>query len=98
MSDSPDLAPPGEHPSGVSPFDLGNPFLDRYPTLVTTDKITDDAGVQGVAVGIRQGNTTLSIIWTRDEALGIATQLRQEAEGITPLLLPGSSMRLPRRP
>lgn len=66
-------------PEGRPLFDAGNPHLDTsYKATIDIGKVPTAAGEVGIAT-IRQGNSTMTLALTRDEAetwAGMFTQMR----------------------
>lgn len=68
----------------VPPVDPGNPLLGATPAMLTTARTPDST----VLVTIRTPSTTLTVVLNRNDALNWARTIRNEAQGLSALVLP----------
>ena len=74
-------------PVDIPILDPGNPILTEGPALASIGQTQTPAGSR-VILTIRTSSTTLTVLLDRDDALNWARLLRQEAQGLSTLLLP----------
>lgn len=75
----------GTAPQQVPPVDPGNPLLAQTPGMLSTARTPDGSAV---LVTIRTPSTTLTVVLGRNDALNWARTIRNEAQGLSALVLP----------
>jgi hypothetical protein len=79
---------PGALPDGARPLvDAGNQFLGEYPAELVTGKVQGPQG-ERLAMTIRSGPATVTVMLGRDAAMAWAAQLEAGAASLTTLVMP----------
>lgn len=78
----------GTQPTPDVPIvDPGNPMLTEGPAMLSLGQVPTPTGPR-VVLTIRTPTTTLTCLLQRQDALNWARLIRQEAQGLSTLLLP----------